>query len=281
MDIRPTPSYQFKICEINYIINNIINKEEKQITYLKNVLRKLNNEYEPSLLWNRTYGNINKMFETRNTEPQKKLFCENVNKLIKLFFNISDSDAITNERIIIGHCVQSEFSLLTNTDGSAPINTTLKTLEGKTEIIEIYNNTDVYTGIAQLNETENNIFGITCECEKPDQAKKDFSIYKVDIGSSRAFDKIFPLKNEMIKFEHYLLSRTPQVLKIFNEDRTTNNKIQIIRSTVKNTLNNMARPDYDAHKAKYLDDEATRLVPVEVAKSGESAYDRKLRLGEA
>lgn len=95
-----------------------------------------------------------------------------------------------------------------------------------------------------------------------------FSIYKVDIGSSRAFDIKFPITSDPpISLQHYLTARTPQVLKIINRG-TLNDEIQIIRSTVSNTLNNMARPSYGA-------DIATIRVPEE------SEYARKMRLGEA
>jgi hypothetical protein len=301
MEVKHGETYAFNISKINYIINNYTkyNKEytanlidiftilytNKDTTYytadrLKKYLDVGDEKYYYTLVWNRTYGAPHKIHERIENKDKGILFCLEVNNLIKQFFNITD---ITNERIIIGHCIQSDSSLYKVKDQiMKQKNTTLKTLEEKTEIIEIYNNREVYTGIAQLNSLENNIFGITCECEKPDQALKDFSIYKVDIGSSRAFDTNFPLEHDSeITFEHYLTARTPQVLKIFNDSVTTNNKIQIIRSTVKNTLNNMARPEYAAHIAKYRDDEVTIHVSEEVAKSGESAYDRKMRLGEA
>ena len=70
------------------------------------------------------------------------------------------------------------------------------------------------------------------ECDK-DKDSSDSHIYKVDVGSSRAFDEkkhLEDLKKSDKKKIEYLLSRTPQILQILN------NKTNIIRSSLQNTL---------------------------------------------
>ena len=82
------------------------------------------------------------------------------------------------------------------------------------------------------------------ECNKSHDLK-DHYLYHVDIGSSRAFDQdaaslLIDTRN---KEKLNLLSRTPQLLEIYNNDMN----VRIIRSTMKNTRIHLPRPNYEAH----------------------------------
>ena len=124
-----------------------------------------------------------------------------------------------------------------------------KTTDIKPFILENNNDTkyDIkYRGVANLDKKI--VFGISMECDK-DKDSSDSHIYKVDVGSSRAFDTssilkiskpnsnqsfIEPDKKDFIDIKNHMiqtfLSRTPQILQILN------NKTNIIRSTLNNTL---------------------------------------------
>jgi hypothetical protein len=144
-------------------------------------------------------------------------------------------------------------------------------------------NGPVYTGVKNSNHDDNKIFGISMECIKPkiinkinnfnpygedvellDDTLEDVNdevslnpnefkiddnerfIYKVDIGSSRGFDELINISNirNKSKEKQYLGPRVPQVLEI------NNNKIQILRSTIKNTRIHQPRYLYEHHTLK-------------------------------
>jgi hypothetical protein len=88
----------------------------------------------------------------------------------------------------------------------------------------------------KFDPKENLIFGITMECAHSN-GNDQYKIYKVDVGSSRAFDTQHPFSiigdkektfNKEWEMKRYF-SRTPQVLELINDNA------KIIKSQIKNT----------------------------------------------
>ena len=234
---------------------------------------KLLNHKMSGPLWNRTFADdskINERFKDNNS------FCTNVKSIFNILKgqDLFDED-INDLRIIVGHCPQMYSTLfkeqnitfshiieqnnikeilgphleivkdkllipktLTLTDEYYKKYNELsgnkeKTTDIKPFILENNNDTkyDIkYRGVANLDKKI--VFGISMECDK-DKDSSDSHIYKVDVGSSRAFDEkkhLEDLKKSDKKKIEYLLSRTPQILQILN------NKTNIIRSSLQNTL---------------------------------------------
>jgi len=76
---------------------------------------------------------------------------------------------------------------------------------------------------------------------------RDFFIYHVDIGSSRAFDLngMYSLVNNVLTENQHLFSRTPQLLSIDNTIDIDIDHISIIKSKMKNTRIHQPRPNYE------------------------------------
>lgn len=203
---------------------------------------------EPTL-WNRGYDR--RFNEDKTNETQNKK-CENIkNYLVKFYKEIKD---YVNElgkdypytfddlRVIIGHCPQF-FG-----NQKQIINSTFITKKVE-DNIEILSGPKVRTGLQNLNL----LFGIGMECNKRnldnfatfhtsiDDEDPRF-IFKVDVGSSRAFDDKPNYKPEgdeqNIQLEFG--QRTPQVLEINNKDN-----IRIIRSTIFNTRIHQPRQEVE------------------------------------
>lgn len=185
-------------------------------------------------LWGREYGdsyNSDYRIQTRN-----KGFCKNVEDNIKTFCTGIRCD-IPNTKIIIGHCPQS-FTLPQQKN---------TTFNNKTDIghITILNPPSI-TNVADVGNDF--VFGITMECDiEPTKPNMKHRIYKVDIGSSRAFDSEASYNESLSEkgFKEQLLGRMPQVLEI-NGDI-----ISIVRSNIKNT---MAHQKRDLLEAKIKSD---------------------------
>lgn len=227
--------------QINNDINTIMSDE---INY------KLYTMFKKTL-FGRLYDNFNSKLD--ENEHYKK--CKNVKQILENFIVPSEPYCAIDFRIIIGHCVQSI------PERFREINSTFLqiTNDGVREII----NGDVITDIFDPTNTDNQIFGISMECDKitldnPEEInnfkklkniydKEDVElqnvntneryIYKVDIGTSRAFDYNIIPKNK-IEEKLYIGSRVPQVLEI-------GKTIQILRSTIKNTRIHQPRPKYE------------------------------------
>jgi len=224
-------------------MNYIINRNNK--TKFEEVIKILVKNDSP--LWTRYFGD-EKNIEKRIYDNDK--FCNNVKQLlIKIKGENFFYDDIKTIRIIIGHCVQSSstFNNLKNTTfnhiNKEKSNNIKEVLESKLEIIIDDKNRIIpnkyidydykYRGIADLKKRI--VFGITMECDN-DYDPADNYIYKVDVGTTRGFDSFFlPTKDDIDKLtkteleNKYLLSRTPQILEI------KNNNSKIIRSLVNNT----------------------------------------------
>jgi hypothetical protein len=219
------------------------------------------NEKEPTLwdilnkeptLWNRGYDRAFNKDKTNIIQYNK---CENVKKyLVKFYKEINDyvsergkdypytSDDL---RVIIGHCSQFYGNQ------QQIINSTFITKKVE-DNIEILSGPKVRTGLQNLNL----LFGIGMECNKRnldnfatfhtsiDDEDPRF-IFKVDVGSSRAFDNkhLYNPENGEQNIQLQFGQRTPQVLEINNEDNKDN--IRIIRSTILNTRIHQPRQEVE------------------------------------
>ena len=225
--------------EINDYINTITdftnteNLNYKKFNYFINLKRE-------SPLWGRKYGDNTKSNARFDNNNQ---FCKEVNNNLKNFCKSIENCNPANIRIIVGHCPQNysswfdeknkTFSKITKYDN-------IEVLEGP-----------IYSGKIDLDK--NIIFGISMECDKKNQLSDSDTniIYRVDSGSSRAFDKEqvylsnpkYLLDEQKLSYRDYekkiLFSRTPQILEIKEDD------IRIIRSKIRNTRIHQPRPIYE------------------------------------
>jgi hypothetical protein len=172
-------------------------------------------------LWKREYGNDDAIDERITDREKTGKFCDSVISDIIKFCEGIECD-IANIKVIIGHCPQYNSSI------SNTLNTTFtkKTESGLVTILEPPGET------ARIDTTNDFVFGITMECNKHRREytpNSDYLIYKVDVGTSRAFDNegSYESSSDSVdNYKKYMLGRTPQVLEI------NNNKIRIIRSQV-------------------------------------------------
>ena len=195
-------------------------------------------------------------FESDNT--QTELFCGN---LITSFtqFASSNPDIIdenpSNLKLVIGHCTQHEISTIEGFTGKG-YNVTYDKIIEEDSVKEVFG-TNIFRGEVNF-EDRGKIFGITMECQIPEQPSLS-RIYRVDTGVSRdnddhiVSDYRFPPHissiNSYIKTvkdeNQYLYSRTPQILKI-NKTK----QFFIIKSKMRNTRIHLPRPNYDEHVSK-------------------------------
>jgi len=189
--------------------------------------------------WGRKYSRDNN--ETNNTNEQINKCTEVRDNLDKIFnslieYNWGYSTYITSKalRVIVGHCPQmfgNNKNIINSTFNNITNDNNIQILSG-----------GIRTG---LQDYPNYLFGIGMECNKenfdefvtnpkvaPVYDTNERYIYKVDVGSTRAFDNT---AEEYVSFidnnlPNNIAQRTPQVLEITND-----NNIKIIRSTVLNT----------------------------------------------
>ena len=228
---------------VNY--NNILNDIDnvKKITILEDIFNK-------TKIFNRDYDRFNNEINMYGDESSKiqeqRQKCREVRNMIDVLINSIPNNTFKKEdmRIIIGHCPQYFYNV--EIENTKIINSTFTDIKKTDDITEtLYGNikTD------KANVLQNFVFGIAMECDKitldgtNNDNMNERYIYKVDIGSSRAFDS-----NDFNN--NYYESRVPQVLEI------DNNNLQIIRSTLKNTSIHQPRQTYKEYlmlKQKNID----------------------------
>ena len=163
----------------NYI--NHINKLPYKTGFTTNIINKLNNP-DSSQLWLREYGNLDDD-KIRSTERQETKFCRDT--VIEDFKSFLDQSGIPNIypedlKIVIGHCIQSNFTH--NNNNARSYTNIIK----QDHVIEILGPPSIY---GNYSSNPKLIFGITMECPNHD-SDNSHKIYKVDIGSSRGFDNM-------------------------------------------------------------------------------------------
>jgi hypothetical protein len=192
-----------------------------------------------SMVWSKRYGKIEDINQRIIQNSEKLKYCADIEENLKLLTGLSN---ITNLRVFVGHCIQS-FSIYKNIQNTTFTKFNNVPANPFIEIIE----PPARSGLSDPDT--NFLFGITMECEKTPELNNHY-VYHVDIGSSRAFDNDFYLSlNNKRDEKLYLLSRSPQVMEIYNND--TN--IRIIRSTIKNTRIHLPRTTYEAYASTIPD----------------------------
>jgi len=174
-------------------------------------------------------------------------FNEDVKDTIRFFLSLNPEEDISKFRVIIGHCTQFPSSI------SNVTNTTFSNVSHADGVSKTYNGATYKRDKASF-DTQNFIFGITMEVPKePVNDLIDFYLYRVDVGSSREFDKgesgIFyqhsGIPPDPIQAENKLLfSKTPQVLAIHKDDYN-NDIVTIIKSKMWNTRKHLPRQYYE------------------------------------
>ena len=212
------------IWEILYNMANNNYDVEKTIEYMKDT-----DMYVGYTLWSRYFS---------PTEISKRIDNDNC--------NIKDRFPEKYNRLIVGHCPQYfgnttndlKYYTITEKESNDDISITFKyNTEKATKLVKNIDNTFSVDEIGK-------IAGITAECPTNN---KDFYVYHIDVGSSRAFDdndepKSLPKdKDDLV----ILYSRTPQILKI-----ATDNTVSIIKSTSLNTRIHQPRTRWEEALSK-------------------------------
>ena len=267
--------------KINNILNSRLNPKSKHER--EKLIRQLNTSCNLTT-WGRKYNRNFNSYESENeidlstNQPEK---CKQIKDFLERFISLIPSNKynVKEMRVIVGHCPQY---LNSNSYYNASVNSSFTKIT-KNDNIEILT-APVRTSRADAKNDF--IFGIGMECNKEDlDNPKQFPnytdgdlrvyvdyderyIYKVDIGSSRAFDLPVNTVGDdkgLSDFGKYIFSRefekenlgsrVSQILEI------KNNNINIIRSTIKNTRIHQPRQMYEEHINKYSIKELDLLNP--------------------
>ena len=163
---------------IDYFID-YINDEYNRCINNKTTCKYINDN--SGLLWYRGLGSHDIIYDNN--------FC---NELEKIFGRLCQNNEKCKQNIyiIIGHCIQSEFSLFNiknNNSSHSKIKkyNNIHIIDGP--IIETNIGKELYEKEINISNKTPMIFGITASCIKPNNPNLA-SIYRVDIGASRAFD---------------------------------------------------------------------------------------------
>ena len=253
--------------EFNTILNDNNSNSLEFTKRFKSCIDQLDDMYK-SPLWKDIYSEdqkINNRLLTNDTT-----FCENVTTQINNF--ITNTELPNDLKIIVGHCQQNYSSQYNevNTTFTNKIKTDIKS-DIKTEY-EGPAITDRFLDATRNLTNENLIFGITMEC--PINGTNHHRIMRVDVNTSRSLDStqvnnvlLNPSPQQDVansfkdKLKQFYYSRTPTVLSITSDD-----KITIIKSSMKNTFSKQSRqtlnniinayktqhPDIDIYENKYL-----------------------------
>ena len=218
--------------------NNILNTNPTE-SEATDIYKELDNP-EISPLWLRTYGEYKEIEKRILNPPKQEKFCTDIVEDFHKFINNNGLIPYTKDelKIVIGHCIQYWSTIVDKP------NRTFTELIHEDNIKQVIRG-PAKTGKADLKDLKSPfIFGISMEC--PHDANSD-KIFKVDIGSSRGFDnanqflKISRSPNDKLLAEkQYIFSRTPQLLKIQNNQET------IIKSKLKNTRIQQPRTKYES-----------------------------------
>ena len=233
---KSKPSFNFKKCDnFNKWLNSGVNLIEDQI------FDDFANSAKNPQLWDREFGDDEDINRRLLKFSESKVFCDKVTNNIENFLtgnaaypghpllNTTHNLTPKNMRVVIGHCPQT-FSTWYN-----EINKTFITQTQLDNVVELTMPSQIF----KADETEinkNNVFGISMECLNGN----DHKVYKVDIGTSRAFDQdaLYNVSDHTT-MKKYFLGRVPQVLQFQGDD------VRIIRSTLKNTRIHQIRQEFE------------------------------------
>ena len=218
----------YKWC--NFYNAVLTQKDSQNYYYFSDLAQKL------SQLWDRDYGDDDKINKRMVDETAEKKFCGRVVEDFRNFLqdhpdNILARISPENFKVVVGHCPQSWSTWYNETNRT--FSTRQQVDENTVELLPPANT--FKASPAQTNN--NNLFGISMECptqaglpNTSDPSDQHHLIYKVDVGASRGFDQT-PMYTipDHTTLKTYFLTRVPQVIEF------SNNNVRIIRSTLKNT----------------------------------------------
>jgi hypothetical protein len=186
------------------------------------------------LVLDRYFGFVNGKTEEKMCETLYNKF-ENICHDMKK--NNFDCDP-NKMKLVIGHCNQNLITSKKNQIFKSGFSKLIKS-----DLFTQEFSKPVFKGDSSK---EHGIYGITVSCgDRKDDDTIDVnnpSIFRIDVGMSRGF-------NLMDYNEDFILSRTPQVLKI---DYTNKNpEMSVIKSVLKNTLIHTPRISENPYKSRY------------------------------
>jgi|SaaInlStandDraft_7_1057024.scaffolds.fasta_scaffold00660_2 hypothetical protein len=244
--------------------------DSKKKDEYEDVLKKFNTDKmwpPPSILWKREYGSDEEA-DRRFKDPRvQSEFCTKVNENIKRFLGIRDAH---NIKIVIGHCTQNyatRYDMINKSFATivpSETNNVKITLQGPSKI-------------GKFSYTDNLVFGITMECPINEFGTGN-KIFKVDTGSSRAFDQIGEINGLLGSStrigsstsreieQKQFFSRTPSLLQIISD-----NDQHIIKSTMKNTRIHQPRYSYE----KKIKDNPLILKEIDMRETTNNDYYKK------
>ena len=240
---------------IDYI-NNEYNKCIHEGTICKNI------NDNNGILWYRDLSTYNINFDN--------IYCDKIDKILEALCN-DDLDCAKSKYIIVGHCIQSEFSLkeIYKSNGTHSIikkKDNVHIISGP--IIDTTINYELYKKSNKSKNSEHisfdnifsnkisskdvpKIFGITASCIKSDNPNLA-KIYRVDIGASRAFDNQ-DLYNDFIKYFNNIYNKLENIIKdiLKYKQNLDFNSYNNIDSTSTNNLNILLNK-YKIHKSNNM-----------------------------
>jgi predicted MPP superfamily phosphohydrolase len=235
--------------KINYNeINNYINSQT-ETEYEKSIVILSKTGETPSILWKRTYSydlSNERLMNNQSTET----FCSEIKEKLAKLINEKDSDKL---KLFVGHSPQYHSSFKKEEN-----RTYTKIIDKQLKYIDYGNEPKTYS-IKDLNISSHNleeippIFGITTECFNSNS--NDDIIHKVDTGSSRAFDAIKKLieninsEDSTEQLYYKISSRLPSLIMI-----TCDKKIIIRKYNLKEYFKDMPLIGYDKIIQKLTDD---------------------------
>lgn len=148
-------------------------------------------------------------------------------------------------KLVIGHCNQNKMTSDSNKIFKSGFSKLVIYNKDK-QFIEEYT-TPVFKGEPSI---KTGIYGITVSCgDRNKNLKINFdnpSIFRLDVGLSRGFN----LMEAGLKFKEYILSRTPQVLKMIYK-KSNYSQFSVIKSSYQNTMIHLTELDNNPYKHKY------------------------------
>jgi len=232
------------IFRINVANQHINNPDESDDSKMRLFIKY---DKEDGILNNREWGTDNIYPIIMGDPVELNKYYTDIKETIRFFLMLEKLDDIIKYRVVIGHCTQFDSSIFN------VANTSFSNVSHEDEKSKTYNGLSYKRDKASFDD-QKFIFGITMEVPKePVNALIDFYLYRVDVGSSREFDKgdarIFYLHSgippDPIQAENKLLfSKTPQVLAIHKDDYN-NDIVTIIKSKMWNTRKHLPRQYYE------------------------------------
>jgi hypothetical protein len=193
------------------------------------------NEYNDGLVLDRYFGFVNGKTEEEMCTTLYNRFQIICRDMKKKNFSCNPDKM----KLVIGHCNQN---LLTSNN-----NQIFKSGFGRlvnNNLVSQEFTKPVFKGNASK---EHGIYGITVSCgDRKDNNTVDFnnpSIFRIDVGMSRGF-------NLMDDNEDFILSRTPQVLKV--DYINSNPETSVIKSTLNNTISHLPKINENPYKRKFI-----------------------------